>query len=111
MALFLNGKKLSGEPHNYSTDEQIVGTWIDGSTIYEKVIDFGSDTNISQTQWVPTTLTGFSNIIQCSTVNTAGTYYPLMASIQSDYVNLLACRDGNPVAARYIIIRYTKSST
>ncbi len=24
--------------HDYSTDEQIVGTWIDGSTIYEKTI-------------------------------------------------------------------------
>lgn len=22
--------------HNYSTDEQVVGTWIDGSTLYEK---------------------------------------------------------------------------
>lgn len=28
--------------HHYSTDEQIVGTWIDGSTIYEKTIDFGT---------------------------------------------------------------------
>lgn len=26
------------EPHIYSTDEQIVGTWIDGSTLYEKTI-------------------------------------------------------------------------
>lgn len=24
--------------HNYSTDEQIVGTWIDGKTLYEKTV-------------------------------------------------------------------------
>jgi hypothetical protein len=24
--------------HHYSTDEQVVGTWIDGSTIYEKTL-------------------------------------------------------------------------
>ena len=29
---------LSGGGHNYSTDEQIVGTWIDGSTVYEKTL-------------------------------------------------------------------------
>ena len=26
--------------HNYSTDEQVVGTWIDGKTLYEKTYDF-----------------------------------------------------------------------
>lgn len=24
--------------HNYSTDEQVVGTWVDGSTVYEKTV-------------------------------------------------------------------------
>ena len=27
---------------NYSTDEHEVGTWIDGSTLYEKTVDFGA---------------------------------------------------------------------
>lgn len=26
--------------HHYSTDEQVVGTWIDGSTLYEKTFEF-----------------------------------------------------------------------
>ena len=32
---------VSGDPnaHQYSTDEQVVGTWIDGSNEYQKVID------------------------------------------------------------------------
>jgi len=28
--------------HNYSTDEQVVGTWIDGKPLYEKTIYVGS---------------------------------------------------------------------
>lgn len=30
--------------HNYSTEEQEVGTWIDGSTVYEKTIEIGTMT-------------------------------------------------------------------
>ena len=44
MALYLNGNKLQygagGGGHNYSTQEQVVGTWIDGSTVYEKTYIF-----------------------------------------------------------------------
>ena len=37
--IFYNGRQYSGNASpNYSTDEQIVGTWIDGRPIYEKTI-------------------------------------------------------------------------
>lgn len=37
------------EKHNtYSTDEQAVGTWIDGKTIYRKVINFGALPNATK---------------------------------------------------------------
>ena len=32
------GGGSGGSSHNYSTTEQIVGTWIDGSPVYEKTI-------------------------------------------------------------------------
>lgn len=35
--------------HNYSTEEQVVGTWIDGKPIYERVINSGYLTNNSIT--------------------------------------------------------------
>lgn len=41
MALYLNGNKLqygAGGGVSYSTEEKVVGTWIDGSAIYEKTI-------------------------------------------------------------------------
>ena len=37
--IFYNGSLYSGNAsHNYSTDEQVVGTWIDGKPLYEKTI-------------------------------------------------------------------------
>lgn len=35
---------------HYSTDEKVVGTWIDGSTIYEKTINFGALPNANTKQ-------------------------------------------------------------
>lgn len=34
--------ELNAERSTYSTAEKEVGTWIDGSTIYQKTIDFGA---------------------------------------------------------------------
>lgn len=44
--------------HNYSTTEQVVGTWIDGRTVYEKTIDCGLLSNKSQKD----TAHGISNL-------------------------------------------------
>lgn len=47
----LNGQEIFGNVHlgqggsnmhEYSTDEQIVGTWIDGRPVYEKTFDFSN---------------------------------------------------------------------
>ena len=40
MSINVNGRRAIGgsSMHNYSTDEQVVGTWIDGSAVYEKTI-------------------------------------------------------------------------
>lgn len=111
MALYLNGKKLSGEPHNYSTDEQVVGTWIDGSTIYEKTFDLGSEINIPYISWYNTGLTGFNKICGCFGMNNSGANYPLNASIQSDTLHLWGCRGTEVSVVRYLTLRYTKSST
>ena len=113
MALFLNGKKLSSEPHNYSTNEQIVGTWIDGSTIYEKTFDLENDVVINYNAWTDMNIsaTGYNKYIGCFTINESGTYYPLMVSTQNSKIYCLACRSGSNVGGRYLTIQYTKSST
>lgn len=51
--------------HNYSTNEQVVGTWIDGSTVYERTFVFESTVNMTTT-WVstPFSITGLAKIIE-----------------------------------------------
>lgn len=31
------------DPVHYSTDEQVIGTWIDGSTLYQKTVTTGGN--------------------------------------------------------------------
>ena len=52
---FENGS-ASGSSHSYSTTEQEVGTWIDGSTIYERTIELSSPAVTTANQW--TTISG-----------------------------------------------------
>lgn len=40
--------------HNYSTDEQVIGTWIDGKPIYQKTIFFNPVMYVSSTAWSAT---------------------------------------------------------
>jgi hypothetical protein len=101
--------------HHYSTDEQVVGTWIDGSTLYEKTFDLGSDVSISNTELTETSIdaTNISKLIQVTGMYSSGvTIYPLMANIGNNKIRLQSDRNGNVGASvRYINLRYTKSST
>lgn len=49
--------------HNYSTDEQIVGKWIDGSTLYEKTISTNSS-SVDLTSLGISTLAKIEGVIQ-----------------------------------------------
>ncbi|MBP5598188.1 MAG: hypothetical protein J6Y02_22665 [Pseudobutyrivibrio sp.] len=97
--------------HHYSTDEQVVGTWIDGSTLYEKVFNFGSEKIISRSSWTSTTITGLTQTVDAVGIGQSGSQYPLMSRVVNNTVDLLACRDGENAYCYYVYLRYTKSST
>lgn len=48
--VILNGDKSSGELEliNYSSQEHLIGRWIDGKLLYEKTVDFGSLPNATE---------------------------------------------------------------
>ena len=55
MGLIVRNKKFYGNNPlqnlvNYSTDEQVIGTWIDGKPIYQKTIAFGTLPNATEKQ-------------------------------------------------------------
>jgi len=52
---------VSGDPngHVYSTEEQVVGTWIDGNTLYEKTVTTGGSVPSGATEIYRETFTGY----------------------------------------------------
>ena len=71
--IMLNGKQYasSDDYHIYTTTEQEVGMWIDGSLIYEKVVDLGTLPNAT-TKNVAHNIANLSNIISVDIVATDG---------------------------------------
>lgn len=98
--------------HHYSTNEQVIGTWIDGKTLYETTFDLGSDKTISHTSWYNAivSIANIENIAVCWGMYSGGTYYPLMAYHSGDNVNVLACRANSGATVRYLTLQYTKSN-
>ena len=56
-----------GEATDYSTDEKIVGTWIDGSPLYQKTISFGSFTGTSGEKHIDFINETFGMVVNSST--------------------------------------------
>ena len=123
--------------HHYSTDEQVIGTWIDGSTLYEKTAfvsytDFVTQANVpngrtyslysisgNNTQIVKVSPTAFSSDygvldgLSQSNYDSSGNYWGMKMSYSS---LALYCSTGwNTISNHvkptvYITVQYTKSS-
>ena len=130
MALYLNGNKLQygsgGSGHNYSTSEQVVGTWIDGSPVYEKTYHNSSVTIASNSELVIDDFTDKFPITCCGVMrNTPDdrTFYPNWSYVAGGQANIFYKKvdNGNLVLRSendswgntwelYTIVRYTKTS-
>lgn len=97
---------------HYSTDEQIIGTWL-GDTLYAKVFDLGSDFGISNTELTNTSIdaTNMKAVINARAVFSTGvTVYQVMANINNNLIRLQADRNNVAISARYIYLEYTKNT-
>lgn len=106
----------SGVPAvHYSTDEKVVGTWIDGSTIYEKTWEFASPLTVSQSSWTATTInkTGIAKIINAIGHHSSSTFWGSIcatAAESGDYVKLLTFRNNDSISVKYLTLQYTKTA-
>lgn len=103
---------------NYSTSENVVGTWIDGSTVYEKVISISNVSLSSGSYETVDTITGLDTIISCNGYVVEGNLKYTLNDI-----TLRVIQDGTSVklyspsgttwtiSSGAIIIRYTKTSS
>lgn len=111
MALYLNGKKLSGEPHNYSTDEQIVGTWIDGSTVYEKTFVFSGGLVCDAYKWTVTTFdVDLNKVIQSEGTSDGSANVSVIAAKTSNGKLQIMNLRNTMLTVSSATIRYIKSS-
>ena len=103
----------------YSTDERVVGKWIDGSDVYEKVINFGKLPNATtksvahgitykEVVFFSGVATSASDVRAMPSVSTS-TYF-ITITMNTTHINILVAEDFSTYDG-YITIRYTKPST
>ena len=110
-----------GGGHNYSTTEQVVGTWIDGSTLYEKT-QYGGITFSSQGTWYDTDITNIDKIVSVQgSINRDGEPINIGywgSSIISTWIlrdhtlkmSMQAMASGETYTLNSITVQYTKTS-
>lgn len=107
--------------HHYTTAEQIIGTWTDGSTLYEKTQEGGITFSAVNT-WYDTNITGVNKVISVNgSITRDGEPIPLgyfTNAINSTWVlknntiklMMPAKQSGETYALNSITVRYTKTS-
>ena len=98
--------------HHYSEDEQVVGTWIDGNTLYEKTYAITSQLSLTANTWTQTTFAqgNLNRITEVRiTDNTGACANNLACGFISDYIALNSPRTVQFNDTSYLTIRYTKS--
>ena len=99
---------------HYSTNEQVIGTWIDGTSVYKKVVVLASPTNISYNNWqdMGVSITGGDKVLSCFGVATDSTSSPLHAYFEmGGVVTCQTPRNNNEsYNVEYLIIEYTKTT-
>ena len=113
---------------SYSLTEHAVGTWIDGSTVYEKTIDFGALPNAT-TKYVAHGITNLKVIVAIKGVamtklDGTGRTMHLPASDPTALKNAVSCgilEDGRVVIVTdsdrrnyvytYVTLQYTKTTS
>lgn len=104
--------------HHYSTNEQVIGTWVDGKPLYEKTWDLGSSgLTISYNSWTASNIpkAGIEVIAYARATNqTGGAYFgDVMVSRETDntYISFQTARNNNNTEViRYVTLQYTKTT-
>jgi len=104
---------------NYSTSEHVVGKWIDGSTLYEKTIDFGALPNAT-TKSKGHGITNLGKVISINGIATkSGAFKPIPYIWNATHIDIEATdslvyintgSDMSSYTATYVTLRYTKTS-
>ena len=109
--------------HNYSTTEQKIGTWIDGSNLYEKVVVINSLTKDGSDQYVNHGIANINLVLgyegffskssngRCTDKNTDTNTTYVCSVFEANRTQVAyAIGSGWDYDKCYVILRYTKTS-
>lgn len=110
----------TGGTVDYSTTEHEIGTWIDGTTLYEKTIYLGTLPNNS-TKDVPHNISNLNVVVEFTGIATMGAYGMPLPFCDRYVANQIPCYVfGSDIrvvtladystATAYVTVRYTKSA-
>lgn len=99
---------------HYSTDEQVIGTWIDGSTIYGKLFELQNSLLINADSWgdTPISNTDKAVIVNVKLWDTDGSIFTQVGANRDNqlgYVQILNSRNA-AISINKIYLEYTKTS-
>jgi len=101
--------------HEYSTNEQIVGKWIDGSDVYEKVITTPAQISITtswSTIYSDSDIADANQIIDVKLLSTGGVYGGISYKVDSGNLQAATITSSlSFLAGTLLIVRYTKAAT
>ena len=112
---FIDLPKLPYQYNTYSTEERVIGTWIDGSYIYERVYKLSSTLTIPSNTWTAVTTisnTNMKSILKATAITSSGTMFDFMGAARDsgNYVKLLSARPSGVEINNVLILQYTKAS-
>lgn len=118
---------LSGhgvEANNFSTDEKVIGTWIDGKPLYQKTVDCGALPNNTYKQ-IEHNISNLDKIVYINGISfkndssketkpvsfasTSGSTYNISADAYADYIYITTGSDRTGFHG-YVTLRYTKTT-
>lgn len=107
---------------NYSTEEQVIGTWVNGKPLYKKTVDFGAFPN-NTTKSVPHGISNISKIVKITAIASASNIFLSVPwaspdnAIYNPYlyadltnINLRTARDMTNYTECYVTLEYTKTT-
>lgn len=103
---------------HYSTEEKVVGTWIDGKPIYECSWEFSPMLSVPPVSWTNTSITvaskNFKKIVGCEAVSGDGDIWGCISAGCTNgattYVQLMSSRQQYNVSIEKLTLRYTKTT-
>lgn len=106
---------VAGDPnaHHYSTEEQVVGKWIDGKDEYEKTIVLSSPISINANDWATTSISSANMymITNVTGINPDGTFWgQLMGGLGGGTYLEIGNARSSQITLKTIVVRYIKSS-